>query len=97
MKSEWCCGRKMSDLFVINMFGFIIKINKDDEMVRFYLIFIVLGVLLFYGVFVFWLVINGLEIGFLFSEVVVNLISIFVWFDVLVMVIVLLVFVIVDG
>ncbi|MGJ8483290.1 DUF2834 domain-containing protein [Pseudoalteromonas sp. SYSU M81236] len=79
------------------MFGFTTKINKDDEMVRFYLIFTVLGVLLPYGAFVPWLVTNGLEIGLLFSEAVANPISIFAWLDVLVTAIVLLVFVIVDG
>ncbi|WP_295891775.1 DUF2834 domain-containing protein [uncultured Vibrio sp.] len=66
-------------------------------MVRFYLVLTLLGLLLPYGAFVPWLVANGLDIGLLISEAVVNPISQFAWLDVLVAAIALLGFIVVDG
>lgn len=66
-------------------------------MVRFYLVLTFLGILLPYGAFVPWLATHGLDIGLLFTEAVVNPISVFAWLDVLVAAVALLGFIVVDG
>jgi len=66
-------------------------------MVRFYLILTFLGILLPYGALVPWLITNGLDIGLLLNDAVVNPISIMAWLDVLVGAIALIGFILVDG
>ncbi|WP_260260209.1 DUF2834 domain-containing protein [Vibrio intestinalis] len=66
-------------------------------MVRFYLVLTFLGILLPYGALVPWLITNGLDIGLLLNDALVNPISIMAWLDVLVGVIALIGFILVDG
>ncbi|MDA0148449.1 DUF2834 domain-containing protein [Vibrio sp. LaRot3] len=66
-------------------------------MVRFYLVLTFLGILLPYGALVPWLITNGLDIGLLLNDMLVNPISIMAWLDVLVGAIALIGFILADG
>jgi len=57
----------------------------------------VLGVILPYTNFIHWIVVNGLDMNLMWSEIVNSKLSLFAWFDVIVSAVVLVGFILFEG
>jgi hypothetical protein len=73
-------------------------LNKGGAQVKyFYVMLCMLGVLLPYGIFIPWVVENGIDIGLLISEASSTRIGAFAWADVLVSAVALVGFILTEG